>query len=157
MGAEKDRPAKGTSLYLLDGAGTATWKKVANRLSLNGPGAKALIREVKHLDSTCVQRRGTISDAGPIAGNILYDPAGDTHKLLPAVARSCATRKWIVRFNTEDTDPDDNYCVKIPGILEEFMPQAGEVDGNLEASISIAAADDWTEGTWGDLSLDVTL
>lgn len=151
MGAETDRPAKGTKLYMLNDAGT-TWLEIALRISLSGPSAIGGTREIKHLDLTHIQRKGTIADTGPTSGNLYYDPKGDTHKLIPPIVRSCATRQFIMRFNTEDVDPDDNYAIKFPGIWTEFQPTANEVDGALEASFNIAVADAPTEGDWATLS-----
>jgi hypothetical protein len=109
---------------------------IGQRMKIDGPDIKVGTAPATHLDSTAVEKRGTIPDSGDLSLTLLYNPADTTHQLLTAqlAAAAVSTDGGVVAWTVEYPDGSTQ---EFSGILTGFKPTGIEVDKLIEAECKI--------------------
>ena len=128
---------KGTVLKMTLTGGSTTLTAVAQVRSIDGPGMTMNTREVTHLTSATKEYEATIGDPQEFKLSLLYD----------------ASDPGAVGLQTRTTTPStvlggDTFAVIFPtttkfflfqGVVTEFSPKGGDVEGTWIADVGIRA------------------
>lgn len=126
------QPAGGTTLGC-DFTTPATYVVIGNILSIAGPEGEVGTVDTTVLTSTAKTFRPTLLDPGELTFELDFDPTDSaTHQKLTALAITPAIHGWQITYAT--TPP--KTCT-VQGMLTKFAPNAGGVEENLTASVTV--------------------
>jgi hypothetical protein len=127
------QPAAGTTLAC-DFATPLTYVTIGNITSISGPESEVGSVETTVLTSTRKTYRYTIVDPGELSFELDFDPTDTTaHILLAGLQDAPAIHSWQITYATVPTSKK----ATISGFLTKFAPNAGGVEENLTAAITI--------------------
>ena len=126
------QPAAGTTLGF-DPVTPLTYVLIGNILNISGPESEVGSVETTILTSLRKTYRYTIVDPGELSFEIDFDPTeATTHQKLAALQDMPAIHSWQITYAT--TPPK---IATVSGFLTKFAPDAGGVEENLTAAITI--------------------
>lgn len=126
---------KGTVLSFTVGGSTAAFTAVAQIRSIDGPGMTMNTREVTHLLSATKEYEATIGDPQEFKLSILYDASDpgavalQTRTTTPSTVLGGDTFKIIF--------PTTTKVFQFQGVVTEFSPKGGDVEGTWMADVGI--------------------
>ena len=124
-----DVKGKGSQLQL-DIA--TVYTKIAQVVSLDGPGLSVATADSTDLDSTGFEFCPTLTDSGSVSGELKYDPGQTTHQSLQTLILNPSVESWkIILTDTGTTE------IQFDGVLDEFQPTGITADGLVKASFNI--------------------
>jgi hypothetical protein len=126
------QPAAGTTLSF-DPATPLTYVPIANITSISGPEAEVGSVETTVLTSTARTYRFTLAEPGDLNFELDFDPSDSvTHTKLAALQSTPAIHSWQIAYPTTPVSK-----ATVSGFLTKFTPNAGGIDENLTASVTI--------------------
>lgn len=126
---------KGTVLSFTVGGSTVTFTAVAQIRSIDGPGMTMNTREVTHLGSATKEYEATIGDPQEFKLSILYD-ASDPGAV--ALQSRCTTPSTVLGGDTfKVIFPTTTKLFQFQGVVTEFSPKGGDVEGTWMADVGI--------------------
>ncbi len=127
------QPAAGTTLGC-DFVTPNTYVLIGNITSISGPESEVGSVETTILTSQRKTYRYTIVDPGELSFEIDFDPTeATTHQKLAALQDTPAIHSWQISYATLPTAK----TATVSGFLTKFAPDAGGVEENLTAAITI--------------------
>ena len=126
------QPAAGTTIAC-DFTTPLTYVLIGNVLNITGPESDIGSIETTVLASTRKTYRPGLPDPGELSFDIDFDPTDTTtHTLLAGLQDAPVIHSWQITYAT--TPPKK---ATVSGFLTKFAPNAGGVDENLTASITV--------------------
>ncbi|WP_422923748.1 hypothetical protein [Singulisphaera sp. PoT] len=123
-------PGLGTKLKHGVAGTPPVYSEIAQVSKISGPGGEVGTRETTDLDSTAKEYEPTLYDGGEISFTVYYDPV--MHALLFTLWTTPSKELWQLVFNDSV-----HTTFSFKAILTKFSPTGMEVEGNLEAEITI--------------------
>lgn len=125
------QPAAGTTLGV-DLTTPGTYELVGNLLNITGPESEVGSVETTVLTSTRKTYRFTLIDPGEISCEMDFDPTDATHQALAELQDAPAVHSWQITYATSPPT-----TATVDGFLLKFQPNAGGVEENLTATLTI--------------------
>jgi hypothetical protein len=126
------QPAAGTTLGC-DFTTPLTYLTIGNILNITGPSSEVGSVETTVLTSTRKTYRFTIVDPGELTFELDFDPTDtNTHTLLAGLQDAPAMHSWQITYPTTPAKK-----ATVSGFLTKFEPNAGGVEENLTASVTV--------------------
>jgi len=126
------QPAAGTTLAC-DFTTPLTYVTIGNITSISGPESEVGSVETTVLTSTRKTYRYTIVDPGELSFELDFDPTDtSSHTLLAGLQDVPALHSWQITFATTPAKK-----ATVSGFLTKFAPNAGGVEENLTAAITV--------------------
>jgi hypothetical protein len=127
------QPAAGTTLAF-DPTTPLTYLTIGNITSISGPEGEVGSVETTVLTSTRKTYRYTIVDPGELSFELDFDPTdAAVHAKLAALQDVPAMHSWQITYPCAGTPKK----ATIDGFLTKFSPDAGGVEENLTAAVTI--------------------
>jgi hypothetical protein len=137
---------QGTLFKVGNGASPEVFTTIAEFRGFDGPSGSATVLDASTTESTVKEKLKGLFDEGQLSGNLYFDPTDingqgvlwDARKLSGAAAEK----------NFQLVFPDSpNTILTIPGFVQSFNV-TGQVDGLIEASITIEISGEVTISSW---------
>lgn len=128
----------------VDKLGTgATFTKLVQITSIDGPGGSTDSLEITDYDSTVREFRSGLHDPGEMSFEFNFDPSDTDHKWLMGLPESGETYDWRISI---PTTPKATY-IEFAGFATAASPGFGEAGEVLTGSASIKITDviTWSE------------
>ena len=126
---------KGTVLQITTSGSTTAFTAVGQIRSIDAPGMTMSTREVTHLGSATKEYEATIGDPQEFKLSILYD-ATDAGAVI-CQAR-CTTPSTVLGGDTfKIIWPTTTKLFQFQGVVTEFAPKGGDVEGTWMADVGI--------------------
>lgn len=127
---------KGATLGYAVGTGAAT--TIGSVVSISGPSASVGTVECTDLSSTSRTFVSTIGDAGELTFTVNFDSDEATHTgLFAYVASPSDDLSWVITLS-------DSGTITADGILTGYSISGAEIDGVMQAEISVKLTGDIT-------------
>jgi hypothetical protein len=126
---------KGSVLQVMIGS---TYTNVGQIQSLSAPGTKMGTRDVTHLTSATKEYESTIGDPQEMAFVVIYDPADVGARLLETRVTTPSTVLGGDSFKVITASTAKNWGFQ--GIVTDFTPNGGDVEGTWLANCAIRAS-----------------
>lgn len=133
--------AQGMKIYVGDFGSPEAYQSIPEVRSIAGPDGQASWIDTTDLSSTAKEGRPGLKDEGQVRVQIMYVPGNSVHASL-RTAFSARTKKSF-RIEFTDTAPSTKW--DFPGYVTGFQVR-GEVDGAIQADVTIRIADAITQG-----------
>jgi len=126
---------KGTVLQITTSGSTTAFTAVGQIRSIDAPGMTMATREVTHLLSTTKEYEPTIGDPQEFKLSILYD-ASDAGAVI--CQQRTTTPSTVLGGDTfKIVWPTTTKLFQFQGVVTEFSPKGGDVEGTWMADVGI--------------------
>lgn len=120
---------------------------IAQIVSLTPPGSEVGEREATTLDDVIKIKKPTLTDAGELTFNILFDPKYAAHTALADEAAAPALLlapgaypAYSIEFNDGSGATSPSKC-DFKGWVKSFKPGAVEIEGSLTAEVTVVVTE----------------
>lgn len=134
--------AQGMKIYVGDFGSPENYSNIPEVRSIAGPDGQASWIDTTDLSSTAKEGRPGLKDEGQVRIQIMYNPDNAVHTTLRTAFSTRLKKSFRIEFT--DTAPTTKW--DFPGYVIGFAVR-GEVDGAIQADVTIRIADAIVEGS----------